>query len=535
MPFPNCRIKAVLRLSLVLSALLLLPAVSSASKTYNFTAPEKGSLVLSVTGNGVDFSFDDGFKATGKADLSLTLNYYGWRYAFTGTMLVGNKDMPGYDFLKLGDFGLYFDTWRLTSTHDKLTINAGNTYTLTPFNRYLYTTSLYGGTGQISFSLPDTLKDTTATLYAMGGKNLHRKSITNTTLGIGGGALELDYKNQVKFEAQYMIGKNPTYDIKLGASKLSYMFGPNTISLDGALSEEKNKDKKGWQSTLGYSTTFENKNKLNANITYASSGFTKVTPYPSYVGGMLSAGADLAIPLTPVVPGSQTLTLRGKVSKDNMEKINPSSQYVIDTGFTYSASGFAPSSSGYLTYALTKTINDAKPKTVDQTRHSVVLSYTYKATEGKTTFNSTFYVNPQITFYHISKNVYFYVYEKGTFSFVSERSLLTGSAEITTSGYKNTGVVTTTPVCTLLASTDIPNTAFTISATGKLSGKTTYNYNKSLYVLDAYALELTPEVAFKLSENFTVKMRYLAKYAFGQTEAAPGWSGRIGFGLGFKI
>lgn len=100
---------------------------------------------------------------------------------------------------------------------------------------------------------------------------------------------------------------------------------------------------------------------------------------------------------------------------------------------------------------------------------------------------------------------------------------------------KNSGAITSTSTLTLAASTDIPNTQLTLDASGKFSEKTTYNYKSGIYTLDAYALELTPEIAFKLSENFATKLRYLAKLAFGQTEAAPGWSGRIGLGLGLMI
>lgn len=100
---------------------------------------------------------------------------------------------------------------------------------------------------------------------------------------------------------------------------------------------------------------------------------------------------------------------------------------------------------------------------------------------------------------------------------------------------KNSGAITSTSTLTLAASTDIPNTQLTLNTSGKFSGKTTYNYKSGIYTLDAYALELTPEIAFKLSENFTTKLRYLAKLAFRQTEAASGWSGRIGLGLGFMI
>lgn len=535
MPILKNRIQATLILSLTMVIVLLFSASSLASKTYKPFGPEKGALVLSVTGNGLDINFDEGIGLSAKADISLTLDYAKWKHSFSGTLIASNNELPAYDLLKLDRLGFYFEQWRLTSTHDKLTINAGNTYTPTPFNRYMYTTYLYGGSGQISFQLPDTLKDITSTIYVMGGKNQHRKLITETILSIGGITLELDYLKKLKYEAQYMVGKNPTLDIQLGSSKFSYTFANSVLSLDGALSEEKNKEKKGWQGVLGFSTTFENKNKLNTNITYSSSGFTKITPYPSYVGGVLSVGSDLAILLKPVMPGTQTLTLRAKVSKDNIEKLNPSNQYITEAGFTYSASGFAPSSSGYITYALTRTLNDAKPKTVNQTRHSLVLSYIYRATEGKSTFNSSFYINPQITLYHLTENIYLYLYEKGSFTLASERSQLSGTSEITFYGYKNSGAITSIPALILSTSTDIPNTKLTLSASGRLSGKTTYNYKTGIYTLDAYALELTPEIALKISENFTAKLRYLAKLAYGHTETTPGWSGRIGLGLGFRI
>ena len=335
---------------LVIAASLLITVTSSmtamALPPYEFSWPRKGSIQLNMTGEGFSVSFSDPIQLSGKASIGLILVFDGWKHDFLGSMVVKNGELPAIGVLKVGPFGAYWDKWRLSSTYGSLNVSAGDITAQSVFAKYLPVTTVYGGSVSLSGKLTGVLKDFGYSAYGMAGLNSLRRAGTATTLDVAGATFQADYKGLAKVSFSLMEGINAASDIKLASGSISNDFSGHRLTLEGALSEEATSGREGWYSTLSYISTYNKKYTLSSNVDYTSSGFQKITPTFTQLGGQIYAGASLGIALTPTWKGSESVTLKAGFSKDNIEKLKEASITTWEGGAIYSASGFAPSSTG---------------------------------------------------------------------------------------------------------------------------------------------------------------------------------------------
>lgn len=533
--------KVRLRLEALVVGLVMVISVLSACTTalafkpVEFAWPVQGSAQLMISGNTYDITFAETINFTAKTDMVLNLNLGKWRHNLTMSLMLKNGNLPVEDVLKIGKFGFYLDRWRLVSTYEKLTITAGDTAVPNVFAKYMSGSSLYGASIMVGGNLPGAMKDTSFTLSGMGGKNSTGRGISSTTMDVAGLALELQYLKSLKFNLGFTEGLRQDTDIKIGSAMLAYSFEANNISLDAAVSHEAFSSKLGWYGALNYSGSFQRKVALSSSLSYTSNDFRKISAASPETGGALSSAANLTFYLTPTWKGSETLGLKAGYSKDNLEGTKESSLQTFDAGISYSASGFAPSTSASASYSFTAVSNDSLPKTVNNTRHALDLRYSHQAIINKSRLSVNMSVIPSLLLNKVKDDVTFAMTNSLSASLNINRTTITGKAEMRVNANRLSTTLSFAPSLDLAVSTSFIKPAISLSAALKLSNSSTLNYSTSTISSDVSYLDVLPRVTWRISDSFSLYGNYSGKLRFGASVVTPTWTDTYGFGISFRL
>lgn len=529
------RVKALTLFVLIAAVALAASLRASAFDMVEFAWPIVGSAQLTISGNPYDLTFAETVNLTTKTDLVLNLNLGKWRNNLTMSFMLKNGNLPSEGVLKIGQIGIYLDRWRIVSIYDKLTITAGDTAAPSIFTRYMSGSSLYGASMQAGGTLPGALKDTNFTITGMGGKNSTSRGISSTTMDVAGLALEFSYLKSMRYSVAYTEGLRPGTDIKLGSAMFYYNFDTNAITLDGAYSYEAVSGKQGWTGSVNYSGNFQRKVALTSNLSYTSGQFTRIAASSPSSGGVVTAAANLTVNLAPVWKGSETVGIKTRFTKDNIEATKPSSISSFDASISYSASGFAPSASASASYALAASSNDLTPKTVSTIKHSLDLRYSYQANIEQSRLSVSMNVAPSVSLNKVNDDALVAVSSGLSASLYAGSTNVTGKAEMRVTGAKLSETMTFAPSLSISVSTSFAKPAISMGATISVSNSSTLNYGTSTITSDVSYLEIDPNISWRISESFSIYAKYSGKLRFGTSVPNTTWIDTFSMGLGFKL
>ncbi len=519
------------------SVLLILASSAPAALAFDkveFAWPFVGNLKLDITGTS-DVTFAETVQFTTKMNMTLTLNAGGWRHNLAMSYVLKNGNLPEEDLIKVGELGLYLERWRLVSTYDKLTVTAGETAAPNMLTGYMSSSALYGATIQVGGDLPGALKDVSYSLAGMGGKNSASRGISSTTMDVAGLGLELQYLRSVKLGLSFVEGIREGTDANVGSANLAYMFETGSVVLDGALSLEEVSGDKGWFASVSYSDYYAKKAALTTNISYTSSRFNKVSPVGPPNGGTISASAGLNLQLTPAWKGSESLSLKARYSKDNLEDDKPTSVQSYEAGVTYSASGFAPLTLASASYTLSGAVNDLEPRTVDSVKHQIDLKYSNQQMINKTRLTVNVALSPSVSLDRATDNLNLAMASTASASLFMSTTTITGKAEMKVAGNRNTGTMTFAPSLDLTVNTSFKKPAITIAATLKVSNSSTLKYTTGIITNDVSYLDLAPSVTWKVSDSVSIYAKYAGKLRFGSTVPSTTWTDVVSTGISFRL
>ncbi|HOA15372.1 MAG TPA: hypothetical protein PKJ05_03470 [Bacillota bacterium] len=524
---------------LVIASSLLIILTSSinvmALPPYEFSWPRKGSIQLNMSGEGFSVSFSDPIQLTAKASIGLILVLDGWKHDFLGSMVVKNGELPAIGVLKVGPFGAYWDKWRISSTYGNLNVSAGDIAAQGAFAKYLPVTTLYGGAVSLSGKLTGALKDFGYSVFGMAGQNSLRRAGTATTLNVAGAAFQADYKGLTKASFSLMEGINAASGIKLASGSVSNDFSGHRLTLEGALSEETSSGREGWYASLSYVSTYNKKYTLSSNVDYTSSGFQKITPSFTQLGGQIYSGASLIIALTPAWKGSESVTLKAGFSKDNIEKAKASSITTWEGSALYSASGFAPSSTGSASISLVRSYDDLEVRKTDTTKLTLDLKYSYTTVKDKATVVIAFTALQVLQVNHVNDLATVTVTDTASLTVTDGPYSFTGKGSLYVVGSGTAKTITMVPDLEMTLARTFDKPAITISARAKLSSTDTINYSTSKITAGTSYLIINPVLSWKVLTYFNLSFRYTGTLKFGSLVPEPSWTNSFGLGLGFKI
>ncbi len=521
-----------------LAAVLIIIASSApgalAFDKLEFAWPFVGSLKLDITGTS-DITFAETVQLTNKMSMVLNLNVGKWRHNLMMAYVLKNGNLPEEDIIKVGSIGLYLERWRLVSTYDKLTITAGDTAAPNMLTSYMSSSSLYGATVQVGGNLPGALKDVSYSLSGMGGKNSASRGISSTTMDVAGLGLELQYLRSLKLGLSFVEGIRTGTDANVGSATLAYMFETGSVVLDGALSLEDVSGNRGWFASVSYADYYAKKASLTTNISYTSSKFNKVSPVVPPNGGTLSASAGLNLQLVPEWKGSESISVRAKYSKDNLEDDKLTSVQSFEGGLTYSASGFAPSTSASASYTLTTASNDLEPKTVDSVKHQLDLKYTNQQMINKSRLTVNVGLSPSASIDRATDNLSLSMTSTASASLFMSSTTITGKAEMKVSGNRNAGTMSFAPSMDVTVNTSFKQPAITIAATLKVSNSSTLKYETGTITSDVSYLDFAPSVTWKINDKVSLYAKYAGKLRFGSMVPKPSWTDVFSAGITYRL
>jgi len=519
--------------AVMMTMAFLAPGAAAFDKV-EFAWPFVGNLKLDITGTS-DVTFAETVQFATKVNMTLSLNAGEWRHNLAMSYVLKNGNLPEEDIIKVGELGLFLERWRLVSTYDKLTITAGDTAAPNMLTGYMSSSSLYGATVQVGGDLPGALKDVSFSLSGMGGKNSSSRGISSTTMDVAGLGLELQYLRSLKLGLSFVEGIRTGTDANVGSGTLSYMFDTGSVVLDGALSLEEVSGDKGWFASVSYSDYYAKKASLSTNISYTSSRFNKVSPVGPPNGGTIYASAGLNLQLTPTWKGSESLALRAKYSKDNLEGDKPTSVQSFEGGLTYSASGFAPSTSASASYTFTAAVNDLEPKTVDSVKHQLDLKYTNQQMINKSRLTVNIALSPAASIDKAADNLNLSMAGSASASIFMSTTSITGKAEMKVSGNRGAGTMSFAPSMDLTLNTSFKKPAITVAATLKVSNSSTLKYATGTITSDVSYLDVAPSVTWKISDSVSIYAKYAGKLRFGSTVPNTTWTDVISTGISFRL
>ena len=499
-----------------------------------FAWPVAGNLKLDITGTS-DITFAETVQFTTKMNMTLTLNMGAWRHNLAMSYVLKNGNLPEEDLIQVGELGLYLERWRLVSSYDKLTVTAGDTASPNMLTGYMASSSLYGATIQVGGNLPGALKDVSYTLAGMGGKNSASRGISSTTMDVAGLGLELQYLRSLKLGLSFVEGIRTGTDANVGSATLAYMSETGSVVLDGALSLEDVSGNRGWFASVSYSDYYAKKASLSTNISYTSSRFNKVSPVGPPNGGTISASAGLNLQLTPAWKGSESLSIKARYSKDNLEDDKPTSVQSFEGGLTYSASGFAPSTSASASYTITAAANDLEPRTVDSVKHQIDLKYTNQQMINKSRLTVSVALSPAANVDNATDNMSLSMSSTASASLFMSSTTVTGKAEMKVAGNRNSGTMTFAPAMDLTVNTSFKKPAITIAATLKLSNSSTLKYATGTITSDVSYLDVAPSVTWKVSDSVSLYAKYAGKLRFGSSVPNTTWTDVLSTGISFRL
>lgn len=534
MAFKRMRPSAMAALAATLVILASIAQGALAFDKVEFAWPFVGNLKLDVTGTS-DITFAETVQFTTKVNMTLTLNAGAWRHNLAMSYVLKNGNLPEEDLVKVGELGLYLERWRLVSTYEKLTITAGDTAAPNMLTDFMASSSLYGATVQIGGNLPGVLKDVSYSLAGMGGKNSASRGISSTTMDVAGLGLELQYLRNLKLGLSFVEGIRTGTDANVGSASLAYMFDTGSLVLDGALSLEDVSGDKGWFASVTYSDNYAKKASLVTNISYTSSRFNKVSPVGPPNGGTIYASAGLNLQLTPAWKGSESLSMRAKYSKDNLEDDKPTSVQSFEAGITYSASGFAPATSASATYTISAAANDLEPKTVDSVKHQLDLKYTNQQMINKSRLTVNVALSPSASIDSAADNLSLAMTSSASASLFMSSTTLTGKAEMKVSGNRNAGTMSFAPSMDLTVNTSFKKPAISVAASLKVSNSSTLKYATGTVTSDVSYLDFAPSVTWKINDSVSLYAKYAGKLRFGSLIPKPSWTDVFSTGVSFRL
>lgn len=530
--------RGLYKLLVIASSLLIILSssiIAMALPPYEFNWPKKGSVQLNMSGEGFSVSFSDPIQLTAKASIGLILVFDGWKHDFLGSMVVKNGELPATGVLKVGPFGAYWDKWRISSTYGALNVSVGDITAQSVFAKYLPVTTVYGGSVSLSGKLSGPLKDIGYAAYGIAGLNSLRRAGTATTLNVAGAAFQADYKGLTRASVSLMEGINSTSAIKLASGSVSNDFSGHKLTLEGALSEEAASGREGWYSSLSYTSTYDKKYTLSSNVEYSSSGFQKITPTFTQLGGKIYTASSLVIALAPAWKGSESVTLKAGFSKDNIEKMKESSIETWEGSALYSASGFAPSSTGSASIAVVRAYDDLEIRKTDTTKLTLDLKYSYTTVKDDKTVVLAFTALPVVTVNHVNDLASITVTDTATLTVTNGPYSFSGKGSIYVVGSGTAKTISMVPDLEMTLARTFEKPAITISARTKLSSTDTINYETSTVTAGTSYLVINPVLSWKVLTYFNLSFRYTGTLKFGSLIPEPSWTNSFGLGLGFKI
>lgn len=534
MAIKRMRPSKVAAMAAVMLVLALWAPGAIAFDRIEFAWPFVGNLKLDLTGTS-DVTFAETVQFTTKVNMTLSLNAGSWKHNLAMSYVLKNGNLPEEDLIKVGELGLYLERWRLVSTYDKFTLTVGDTAAPNMLTSYMSSSSLYGATVQVGGNLPGALKDVSYSIAGMGGKNSASRGISSTTMDVAGIGLELQYMRDLKLGLSFVEGIRTGTDANVGSGTLAYMFETGSVMLDGALSLEEVSGDKGWFASVSYSDYYAKKASFNTNISYTSSRFNKISPVGPPNGGTISASAGLNLQLTPAWKGSEALSFRAKYSKDNLEGDKPTSVQSFEGGLTYSASGFAPSTSASASYTLAAAANDLEPKTVDSVKHQLDLKYTNQQMINKSRLTVNIALSPSASIDRATDNLNLAMASTGSASLFMSTTSITGKVEMKVSGNRNAGTITFAPSMDLTLNTSFKKPAITIAATLKVSNSSTMKYTTGTITNDVSYLDVAPSLTWKVSDSVSIYAKYAGKLRFGSSVPKTSWTDLISTGISFRL
>ncbi len=499
-----------------------------------FAWPFVGNLKLDITGTS-DVTFAETVQFATKVNMTLTLNAGAWRHNLAMSYVLKNGNLPEEDIIKVGELGLFLERWRLVSTYGKLTVTAGDTAAPNMLTGHMSSSSLYGATVQVGGELPGTLKDVSYSLSGMGGKNSASRGISSTTMDVAGLGLELQYLRSLKLGLAFVEGIRTGTDANVGSGTLAYMFDTGSVVLDGALSLEEVSGNRGWFASLSYSDYYAKKASFNSSISYISSRFNKVSPVGPPNGGTIDASAGLNLQLSPKWKGSESLSMKARYSKDNLEDDKPTSVQSFEGGLTYSASGFAPSTSASVAYTFTAASNDLEPKTVDSVKHQLDLKYTNQQMINKSRLTINLGISPTASIDRATDNLNLSMASSASATLFMSTTSITGKAEMKVSGNRNAGTMSFAPSMDLTVNTSFKKPAITIAASLKVSNSSTLKYATGTITNDVSYLDVAPSVTWKISDSVSIYAKYAGKLRFGSSVPNTTWTDVFSTGISFRL